>query len=31
MIVRRGECSTEERRVLLRRGHCDTEVRRVCY
>ena len=31
MIVRRGECSTEERRILLRRGHCDTEVRRVCY
>ena len=37
MILRRGECVTEERRVcylgkdsvLLRRGECDTEERRV--
>ena len=31
MILRRGECVTEESRVLLRRGECDTEERRVCY
>ena len=29
MIQRRGECDTEERRLLLRRGECDTEERRV--
>ena len=29
MILRRGECDTEERRVLLRRGKCVTEERRV--
>ena len=28
MILRRGECVTEERRLLLRRGKCDTEERR---
>ena len=31
MLLRRGECDTEERRVLLRRGDCVTEERRVCY
>ena len=36
MLLRRGKCDTEERRVLLRRvllrrGECDTEERRVCY
>ena len=31
MILRRGECDTEERRVLLRRGECVTEERKVCY
>ena len=31
MIVRRGECDTEERRVIVRRGECVTEERRVCY
>ena len=31
MILRRGECDTEERRVILRRGECVTEERRVCY
>ena len=31
MILRRGECVTEEKRVLLRRGECDTEERRACY
>ena len=33
MILRRGECDTEERilSVILRRGECDTEERRVCY
>ena len=30
MILRRGECVTEES-VLLRRGECVTEERRVCY
>ena len=29
MLLRRGECDTEERRVLLKRGECDTEERRV--
>ena len=37
MLLRRGECVTEERRVcyrgeesvILRRGECDTEERRV--
>ena len=29
MILRRGECDSEERRVILRRGECDTEERRV--
>ena len=29
MILRRGECVTEERSVLLRRGDCVTEERRV--
>ena len=28
MLLRRGECDTEERRLLLRRGKCDTEERR---
>ena len=28
MLLRRGECVTEERRLLLRRGKCDTEERR---
>ena len=31
MILKRGECDTEEWRVLLRRGDFDTEERRVCY
>ena len=31
MLLRRGECVTEERRVLLRRGEGVTEERRVCY
>ena len=31
MILRRGQCDTEERRVLLRRGECVTEERSVCY
>ena len=39
MIVRRGQCITEERTVnywgedsvLLRRGQCVTEKRTVCY
>ena len=32
MIVRRGECDTEERRtVIVRRGECDSEERRVLY
>ena len=30
MLLRRGECVTEES-VLLRRGECVTEERRVCY
>ena len=30
MILRRGKCDTEEKRVLLRRGECVTEERRVC-
>ena len=29
MILRRGDCVAEERRVLLRRGDCDTEERRL--
>ena len=29
MLLRRGECDTEERRLLLRRGECDTEERKV--
>ena len=29
MILSRGECDSEERRVILRRGECDTEERRV--
>ena len=29
MILRRGQCDTEERRVLLRRGECVTEERSV--
>ena len=29
MLLRRGECVIEERRVLLRRGECDTEKRRA--
>ena len=29
MILRRGECDTEERRVIVRRGECVTEERRV--
>ena len=31
MLLRRGECVTEERRVSLRKGECVTEERRVCY
>ena len=31
MILRRGQCDTEERRVLLRKGECVTEERSVCY
>ena len=31
MLLRRGECDTEERRVILRRGQCVTEERKVCY
>ena len=31
MLLRRGECVTEERRVLLRRGESVAEERRVCY
>ena len=39
MILRRGQCDTEERRecylgeesVILRRGESVTEERRVCY
>ena len=29
MILRRGECDSEERRVIVRRGECVTEERRV--
>ena len=29
MLLRRGECDSEERRVILRRGKFDTEERRV--
>ena len=29
MVLRRGECVTEERTVILRRGECVTEERRV--
>ena len=31
MILRRGECDTEEKRVILKRKEHDTEERRVCY
>ena len=31
MLLRRGKCDTEEKRVLLRRGECVTEERKVCY
>ena len=39
MLLRRGQCATEERTVcywgeesvLLRRGECDTDDGRVCY
>ena len=29
MILRRGECDTEEKRVIVRRGESVTEERRV--
>ena len=29
MIMRRGECDSEERRMILRRRECDTEEKRV--
>ena len=31
MVLRRGQCGTEERTVVLRRGQCVTEERTVCY
>ena len=31
MIVRKGECDTEERSVQMRTGECVTEDRRVLY
>ena len=31
MLLRRGQCVTEERTVFLRRGECGTEEMRLLY
>ena len=31
MLLKRGQCVTEERTVFLRRGECGTEEMRVLY